>query len=86
MCVEYTYLNKAFLEDPFSLPPIDQNVDSTSGCDLLSFLDCYFWYHQIQLKEEDQIKISFITLFGIYCYTTIPFELKNTTATYQREI
>jgi hypothetical protein len=35
-----------------------------AGCVLLSFLDCYSGYHQIALKEEDQIKIAFITLFG----------------------
>jgi hypothetical protein len=27
------------------LPRIDQFIDSTAGCDLLSFLDCYFGYH-----------------------------------------
>jgi hypothetical protein len=32
-------------KDPFGLPLIDQVVDSTTGCGLLSFLDCYFKYH-----------------------------------------
>jgi len=61
-------------------------VDSTAGCELLSFLDCYSGYHQISLKEDDQIKTSFITPFGVYCYTTVSFVLKNTGATYQRAI
>jgi hypothetical protein len=39
MCIDYTSLNKACPKDPYSLPHIDQIVDSTSGCDLLSFLD-----------------------------------------------
>jgi hypothetical protein len=39
--VDYTYLNKACKKDPFSLPRIDQVVDSTTGSNLLSFLDCY---------------------------------------------
>jgi hypothetical protein len=30
--------------------------------------------------------MSFITLFGAYCYTTMSFGLKNTVATYQRAI
>jgi hypothetical protein len=38
------------------------------------------------LKEEDQIKTSFITPFGIYCYTTMSFGLKNAGVTYQRAI
>ena len=39
LCIDFTDLNKACPKDPFTLPRIDQIVDSTSGCDLLSFLD-----------------------------------------------
>jgi hypothetical protein len=38
------------------------------------------------MKEEDQEKTAFITLFGAYCYTTMLFGLKNADATYQRAI
>jgi hypothetical protein len=86
MCIDYTNLNKACKKDPFGLLRIDQVVDSTAGCSLLSFLDCYSGYHQIPLKEEDQIKTSFITLFGAFCYITMPFGLKSAGATYQRGI
>jgi hypothetical protein len=68
------------------LPRIDQVIDSTAGCDLLCFLDCYSGYHQIAIKEEDQEKTTFITPFGAYCYTTMSFGLKNAGATYQRAI
>jgi hypothetical protein len=86
MCVDYTDLNKHCPKDPFGLPHIDEVVDSTAGCDLLSFLDCYSGYHQISLREEDQIKTSFIMPFSAYCYMTMLFGLKNTGATYQRAI
>ena len=86
MCVDYTDLNKHYPKDPFGLPRIDEVVDSTAGCELLSFIDCYSGYHQISLKEEDQIKTSFITPFGAYCYKTMSFGLKNARATYQRAI
>ena len=45
MCVDYTDLNKHCPKDPFPLPRIDQVVDSTAGCVLLYFLDCYSGYH-----------------------------------------
>jgi hypothetical protein len=53
MFVDYTDLNKHCPKDPFTLPRIDQVIDSTAGCVLLSFLDCYSGYHYIALKEED---------------------------------
>ena len=45
MCIDYTSLNKACPRDPYPLPRIDQIVDSTSGCDFLSFLDAYSGFH-----------------------------------------
>jgi hypothetical protein len=56
MCVDYTDLNKHCPKDPFGLPRIDQVVDSTAECSMLSFLDCYSRYHQISLAKEDEEK------------------------------
>jgi hypothetical protein len=84
MCIDYTSLNKACPKVPFPLPRIDQIVDSTAGCELLCFLDAYFGYHQIKMKESDQLTTSFITPFGMFCYVTMPFGLRNAGATYQR--
>jgi len=86
MCVDYTNLDKHCPKDPFPLQRIDQVVDSTTGCALLPFLDCYSGYHQIALKKSDQKKASFITPFGAYYYNTMTFGLKNTGATYQKAI
>jgi ribonuclease HI len=36
------------------------------------------------MKESDQLATSFITPFGMYCYITMPFGLRNAGATYQR--
>ena len=54
LCIDYTDINKPFPKDPFPLPCIDQIVDSTAGCDLLSFLDAYSGYHQIFTTKEDE--------------------------------
>ena len=66
------------------MPRIDQIVDSTLGCETLCFLDAYSGYHQIAMKESDQLMMSFITPFGSFCYVSMPFGLKNARATYQR--
>ena len=83
MCIDYTGLNRACPKDHFPLPRIDQIIDSTSGCEILSFLDAYSGYHQIMMKDSDLVVTSFITPYGLYCYVTMPFGLKNTGATYQ---
>jgi hypothetical protein len=45
LCVDYIDLNKHCPKDPFTLPRIDQVINSMAGCFLLSFLDCYSSYH-----------------------------------------
>jgi hypothetical protein len=76
MCIDFTALNKHCSKDYFPLPRIDQIIDSTAGCERLSFLDTYSGYNQIRLKVEDKDKIAFITPHGVYCYMTMPFGLK----------
>ena len=83
MCVDYTDLNKNCPMDPFGLLRIDLLIDSTAWCVLLYFLGCHSGYHQITLKEEEQINTAFITPYGAYAYTTMLFGLKNAGATYQ---
>ena len=84
MCVNYTDLNKSCPKDPFPLPRIDQVVDSTTGCDLLCFLDAYSGYHQTSMAKEDEEKTSFTTPVGTHCYVCMSFGLKNTGLTFQR--
>ena len=71
-------------KDPFPLPRIDQVIDSTAGCELLSFIDAYSGFYQIPLNQKDQIKTAFITPYGAYCYRVMCFGLRNAGATYQR--
>lgn len=84
MCVDYTDLNRACPKDPFPLPQIVEIIDSTMCCERLCFLDAYSGYHHIRMKGSDHEKTSFITPYDPFCYTTMPFELKNAGATYQR--
>jgi hypothetical protein len=84
VCVDYTSLNKHCPKDLFLLLRIDQIIDSTAGCERLSFLDAYSGYNQTKLKKEDKEKTAFITLYGVFYYQVMPFGLKNAGATYQR--
>nr|GEY70909.1 reverse transcriptase domain-containing protein [Tanacetum cinerariifolium]GEZ12227.1 reverse transcriptase domain-containing protein [Tanacetum cinerariifolium] len=71
-------------EDCYPLPEIDWKVESLCGYPFKCFLDAYKGYYQIQLADSDEDKTAFHTGLGMYCYTKMPFGLKNAGATYQR--
>jgi len=84
MCVDYTDLNKACPKDSYPLPTIDRLVDGAAGHHILSFLDAYSGYNQIQMHPVDRKKTAFMTDFDNFYYEVMPFELKNARAIYQR--
>ena len=84
LCIDLTDVNRACPKDSFPLPRIDLIVDATAGHELLSFMDAFSGYNQINMYPDDQEKTSFVTAQGTYCYRVMPFGLKNAGATYQR--
>jgi hypothetical protein len=81
MCIDYTSLNKACPKDSFPLPRIVQIMDSTSGCDLLCFLDAYSGFYQIPMSREDEEHTAFI-IVDLFCYVSMPYGLKNALPTF----
>nr|GEZ20759.1 reverse transcriptase domain-containing protein [Tanacetum cinerariifolium] len=84
MCIDFKNLISACPKDYYPLPNIDCKVESVMGFKYKCFLDAYKGYHQIQMAKEDEEKTAFYTDRGTYCYTKMPFGLKNAGATYQR--
>ena len=82
MCVDFTDLNKTCPKDSYPLPCINQLVYSTVGHQLLSFMDAFSGYNQIEMDKADQEKMSIITSQGLFYYKVMPFSLKNAGATY----
>nr|GEZ93198.1 reverse transcriptase domain-containing protein [Tanacetum cinerariifolium] len=84
VCVDFTDLNKVCSQDCYPLLKIDWKVESLCGYPFKCFLYAYKGYHQVQLIEADEEKTAFHTGQWVYCYTKMPFGLKNAGATYQR--
>jgi hypothetical protein len=59
-------------------------VDSTSGCDLLCFLDAYSDLHEILMSREDEEHTAFIIVDGLFCYVSMPYGIKNALPTFMR--
>jgi len=66
----------------YPLSNIDRLVDGVARHKVLSFLDAYSGYNQIRMDPKDEEKMVFITKSSNFCYKLMPFELKNTGATY----
>ncbi|XP_026428939.1 uncharacterized protein LOC113324871 [Papaver somniferum] len=83
VCIDFTDLNKACPSDPYPFSRIRDLVDATSGYERLPFMDGFSGYNQIPFFEGDQEHTAFVIDRGFYCYTVMPFGLKNTGATYR---
>ena len=44
---------------------------------MYSFTDVFYGYHQIRIAKEDRHKTIFVTEWGCFQYTVMPFGLKN---------
>lgn len=50
---------------------------------MVPFVDGFSEYNLILIAEEDKLKTSFTTKWGIYYYHVMPFGLNNAGAAYQ---
>jgi hypothetical protein len=83
VCMNFHDLNKACPKDNFPTPFIDQILNECAGSEVFSFMDRFSGYQQIQIKPEDQHKMTFIFLCSTFAHWKIHFNLKNARATFQ---
>ena len=84
ICEDLRKLNNACLHDPFPTPFTDEVLESVYGQDMYSFTHEFLGYHQVIIFREDCHKTTFVTEWGCYQYTVIPFGLKNAPAIFSR--
>jgi len=84
VCIDFRDLNEACPKDKFPLPNTDVMIDNTCGFERMSFIDGFSGYNQIKMYPDDEKHRSYRTPLGVYCYTVMPFGLKNAGAMYQR--
>jgi hypothetical protein len=77
MCVDYRALNKVTIPNRYPLPRIDDLLDRMQGAKVLSSLDLLSAYHQIRLVDDDVVKTTLKTPFGLFEYKVMPFGLTN---------
>ncbi|KAH9320976.1 hypothetical protein KI387_015615, partial [Taxus chinensis] len=77
-------LNQSSLKDNYPLPIMDQVLQTVTGSEMLSMLDGFSGYNQVEVTTEDQHKTAFTTPWGTFAYRRMPFGLINAGATFQR--
>lgn len=84
MCVDFTNLNLVCPTKPYPFLNIYRLVYGSLGYKNLSFMDAYFGYNHIKMDPLNTPKIAFVPNNYNYYYEVMPFDLKNTCATYHR--
>jgi hypothetical protein len=84
LCVDFINLNRASKKDNYPVPPMEQLLQTISGCDIFSLLDGFSGYNQVLVSEEDRLKTTFRTKWGTFIYKRMPFGLINAGETFQR--
>jgi hypothetical protein len=86
ICVDLRKLNDMCLHDPFPTPFTDEVLENVGGQETYSFTDGFSGYHQIKIVQEDRHKTTFVTEWGSYQYTVMPFGLKNAPMVFSRVV
>lgn len=61
ICVDFRNLNQASLKDNYVLPTMDHVLQTVAGSKVMSMLDGYSGYNQINVASKDQHETTFIT-------------------------
>ena len=84
-CIDFRKLNNRTVKDAYSLPRIEETIDSLSGAKYFSKLDLRSGYWQVGIKEADKHKTAFsVGPLGFFECNRMAFGLTNAPATFQR--
>jgi len=84
-CVDFRKLNARTIKDSYSLPRIDEALESMSGSAWFSTLDLKSGYWQLEVEEGDKAKTAFtVGPLGFFEFNRMAFGLTNAPATFQR--
>ncbi|XP_014677900.1 PREDICTED: RNA-directed DNA polymerase homolog [Priapulus caudatus] len=72
-CIDYRQLNAATVKDAYSLPRIDDTLDSLAGAQWFSTLDLTSGYWQVDMDPRDAQKTAFSTSEGLFEFKVMPF-------------
>ena len=82
--LDFRRLNLATRKDSFPIPRTQDCLDALESAKVFSTSDITSAYNQIPVREQDIPKTAFISKYGLFEFTTMPFGLCNSAATFQK--
>ena len=84
-CLDLRKLNNRTVKDAYTLPRIEETLDSLAGARIFTALDLKAGYWQVELTERAREYTAFtVGPLGFYECVRMPFGLTNAPATFQR--
>jgi predicted aspartyl protease len=77
ICVDLSELNKSVVRPRYMLPTVDYTLAQLKGAKIFTKLDANAGFHQVKLAERSQLLTSFLTPFGRFCFTRLPFGISS---------
>lgn len=86
ICVDLPQLNKFVLRERYTLPTVDKALGSLAGAEWFSKLDANSGFYQVRLSKASELLTTFITPFGRYCFTRLPFGITSAPEYFRRRM
>ena len=86
LCVDLKKLNMAIERERYVIPTLQDIFHNMNGSAVFTSLDAASGYWQMPLDENSSKLTTFITPFGRYRFTRVPFGISIASEIYQREM
>ena len=83
-CIDFRLINKLTQAETYPIPSMRDNIARLSGYVVWCIIDLKSAYWQIIIAPGDRDKTAFITHFGLFQFTRMPFGLINAPRFFQR--